>query len=412
MRPWIVGSTAEVVGTSIGDGASGRITDPVTGVGAFNPNLDPNIVGVDPQTGADAPAGTDMGPGAPYRRQAHTNVINGDFSALPNGGVDSVIVSDPTSADYNPLPGWTWTPSDSVIVGSIVADSSYGSGYRFSATNLGFGAVSGTGTLEQLVAIPISQGQQYRVLPSAYWSGGLSASLKYQFIEADATTTIGSEVTTSTLGSGEIKVDAGLVPPTAAYIRIRWEFGFSVATESIGEVRCAFLPAEATLGLKSITANSATVDAVPEVAIVSAIIPAGTFTVGSVYRITAVGTVTSSATNIVTFRCRVGPTTLTGSIATTIPPTATASASADGFVLEMYITCRSAGAGGTVIGAGTVIGQSDTQPFQVSNRSDVATAAVAVDTTVANLLELTCVTAANTTTVIFRQAFIECVMAG
>lgn len=407
----------EVPGGALGDGGTGRITDPVTGAGLFNPNMDPAVSGIDPLTGVEAPTGTDMSFGAMVRRQIHTNVINGDFAVTPPSGAYSTgdtspywIVSDPNDARYNPLPGWTVTlDSNGNHSAYIVADAGYGSGYRLAVAS-GALAVSTTTDASQLIPVPTSQGQQYRVLPSVYVTGG-SVTLGWQFYESDGTTAIGSEVTQTRASSGELKVDAGLVPTTAAYIRLRVSFSTTLALSTCGvaEVRCAFLPAEATLGLSARTSATGAITTTETVA-ASLTIPAGTFTVGSTYRLTCHGLITSSAANSVTFRMRVGTTTLTGNVAMSRALTATTTASSNGFSISGLFTVRSVGASGACLGNVMIVG-SATQPFSVNAASSETTATVAVDTTVANVLEFTVVTAAGTTSVNVTQATWECVMA-
>lgn len=402
---------AEVDGIGVADGLTGRIVNPTTGGGIFNPNLNPAIVGIDPLTGSLAPEGTDMSFAAPVRRQIQTNVINGDFATLPPGGAGSPIDSNPASATYNPLDGWTWSPpSDGRSTASVVADAAYGSGYKFQIVVETGGAT--TGVLKQLVPVPISQGQQYRVLPSLYAGvAGSGTILTCQFVRADGVTTIGSAMSGTSSGLGaEVKLDAGLVPPLAAYVLLSVGVAPGPSSSAVcGEVRCAFLPVEATLGLKSNTANVGAITTT-ETQVCGITIPANTLTVGSVYEIDAWGNVTSSAGNVVTFRIRIGTTTLTGNIPEQLAPTATATAANNSFHLTGRLTVRSVGAGGTIIGSLQFIGQ-DTQPFTVRLRASQATATVAVNTTVANILELTAQTAAGTTSVTFQQATIACVMA-
>lgn len=414
-RSWVVGTNAtEPIGSGVTDGMVGRVTDPLTGAGVFNANLNPATVGIDSPTGADAPAGTDMSFGSAIRRQMHTNVINGDFSALPPGGAGSVIVSDPSSADYNPLPGWVWTPDTTgVLTGAVTADTAYGSGNKLTFTASGAGAA--TGYLSQLVPVPTSQGQQYRVLPSTFCtvSAFVAQALLYQFLKVDLTA-IGSELTTLGI-TGETKVDAGLVPTNAAFIklRIKAQAAGAAGTGVIGEVRCAFLPAEATVGLAALSANAGAITSTQTV-VKALTIPAGTFTVGSTYRVRAFGIITSSAANVCTFRVRVGPTTLTGTIPASAAPTATTTAAANPFSLEALVTIQTVGAGGTAQGGMNVWGTDAAgalQPFAEGSKTGAQAATVAVDTTVANLLELTAVAAAGTTSVTFTVCTIECILA-
>ncbi|MBX3031906.1 MAG: hypothetical protein KF809_17300 [Chloroflexi bacterium] len=82
-----------------------RLTDPVTGAGLFTPNTDPTVVGIDPLTGLDAPMGTDVLFGSMVRRLFTAGLYNADFSVPPPDPA-MPINSDPSSADYNPLPCW------------------------------------------------------------------------------------------------------------------------------------------------------------------------------------------------------------------------------------------------------------------------------------------------------------------
>ena len=109
----------DVIGQTIGDGFTGRITDPVTGAGHFNANTDPNVVGIDPLTGSEAPAGTDVGFGAATRRFLTAGVYNGDF-AVPPSDPPGAIVSDTADADYNALPYWrAYRPDNGSAVGAL-----------------------------------------------------------------------------------------------------------------------------------------------------------------------------------------------------------------------------------------------------------------------------------------------------
>ena len=397
-------SANRVVGDILPQGADEpfqRLTN-TRGGGLLTTNSDPSVVGVDPLTLEDAPVGTDVGFAAPIRRFIQTGVLNGDFSQGP---------PDPSLpiGDDNPLPYWTWTPDDD---NSILwqADSAFGSGYVINPAPLVPGA-SPFGRLWQMVPVPISQGQQYRVLLSA-WGENTAASntLDWQFYEKDGSTTIGSELSSEwgVAYDSELKVDAGLVPPKAAYLRVGVSFS-AAGRLYLGEVRAAFLPAEATVGLKSNTANTASITTT-QTQVVGITIPANTFTAGSVYEFDIWGNVTSSAANTVTMRLRVGTTTLTGNIIANVAPTATTTASNNSFHLTGTVTVRTVGASGTIIGGIQFIGQ-DTQPFTVRLRASQETATVTVDTTVANILEATIVTGGATTSVTVQQASIRCIMA-
>lgn len=366
-----------------------RLLDPITGAVLLTTNTDP--------------AQGDVG-FVGLKRGIQTNVENGDFSQPPPD------ITQPIS-EGNPLPGWTWTTDENGQQLRYAADANYASGYK--VIPVATTGSTSTGRLSQFVQVPMSRGQQYRVLLSAFGEAGVTSNrLFWQFYALDRTTAIGSELDSLWPGvnDSELKIDAGLVPTTAAYLRIRVRFSNSNSF-GLGEVRVAFLPAEATIGLASLSAATGNIDSgTGETAVKSITIPAGTFVVGSVYRITAWATVTSTAGNVVTVRVRIGPTTLTGAIVESIAPTATATATNEGVRFDAMVTVRSVGATGTVTGAMSFVG-SASEPFTNPTRTDVDTGTVTIDTTVSNLLELTAVTAAGTTDINFRQAVIECVMA-
>ena len=155
----------------------------------------------------------------------------------------------------------------------------------------------------------------------------------------------------------------------------------------------------------AITANTSGITTT-QTQVVGLTIPANTLTAGRTYRVTVSGTITSTVSNSVTLRCRIGTTTLTGNIVTSNAPNATTTASNDGFTWNALVTVRSTGASGTIIGESYFVG-SNTQPFTVSSGHSGTTATVTVDTTVQNILEATIVTGAATTTVTGRVSFIE-----
>ncbi len=164
-------------------------------------------------------------------------------------------------------------------------------------------------------------------------------------------------------------------------------------------------------GIASIIAASAgIVDT--QVQVIGATIPAALLKAGTVIRIKAAGAITSTVDNVVTLRARLGPTTLTANIPASLAAHCgnSGTVTAALFSLEIILTVRTIGASGTVYGVGSVLsiptGAAVTQAFANSTDMFVA-ASVAVDTTGANVVELTCVTAANTTTVTFQSALIS-----
>lgn len=363
---------------------------------------------VDPDTGAlvlsSATSGDEVGFGPGLTRGVQTNVKNGDFALGP---------PDPSQpiSDSNALPYWTWEPDDPSRQSlSHVADAAYGSGYKLTFTNVGAGA-TGDSFLTQWVELPASQGQQYRVLLSFFGAFFGYFELRHQFYQIDKTTAIGSEVTTTNVSTVETKRDAGLVPTAAAWLRLRVVYTPGVGADagtSIGEVRAAFLPAEATLGLGSLSASTGIINSETQVKGIT--IPANTLVVGSVYKIEGYATVSASAANAMTIRIRLGPTSLSGTVLVDLVPNSTSTASNDAFHVEALVTVQSVGATGAVT-AGMKLTAGPTEPFANVIRIDQLTSGVTIDTTVANILELTAETAAGTTDINFRQAVISCLMA-
>lgn len=381
-------SANKVVGDILPQGADEpfqRLTNTLTGSDLFTTNSDPS-------------AG-DVGFVGSLRRGILSNVLNGDFA-------DGPLYPDAPISDDNPLPYWTWTPAGLGESLRWVPDATYASGYRLDYV----AGDPGDSTLSQLVPVPMSRGQQWRVVGSTYGTLAAGAGLSLQFVAIDKVTTIGDAIFRAFVSGSETKVDAGLVPATAAYVQASYVFpGGASGDVDLGEVRVAFIPAEATLGLKSNTANVGAITTT-QTQVVGITVPANTFTVGSVYEFDVWGNVTSSAANTVTMRLRVGTTTLTGNIIANVAPTATTTASNNSFHLTGTVTVRTVGASGTIIGGIQFIGQ-DTQPFTVRLRASQETATVTVNTTVANILEATIVTGGATTSVTVQQASIRCIMA-
>lgn len=146
-----------------------------------------------------------------------------------------------------------------------------------------------------------------------------------------------------------------------------------------------------------------------ETQVIGATIPADSLIAGTTYRLTAYGVAgnnTSGGARSLTLAVRIGTTTLTGNIAGSRAPNLNSTANGEGFGCEFLFTVRTAGASGTCIANGwTMSGPSEplnTNAF-VSNK----TSTVAVDTTVANVLELTAVTGHANAPVTFHNAVIE-----
>jgi hypothetical protein len=132
---------------------------------------------------------------------------------------------------------------------------------------------------------------------------------------------------------------------------------------------------------------------------------------GTTFRITAGGTQTSGITGgTAVFRIRIGTTTLTGTIPTTVSPVNANSQTNVGFWFEALVTVRTAGAGGTVIGQCSASSQIGfVAPI---NMVGAVTATVAVDTTAASQrVELTYISGNAGTTATFQVATIDLVKA-
>ncbi len=396
-----------------GQGSTARTIDPTTGAGIFNPNTNPQVVGIDPQTGVAAPLGTDQSFGSAIRRQIQTGVINGDFAQLPPLGVNSFIsdAADHGSAGYNGLPGWDWHPASDGSQTLQVASSGYDPHrYRLILTS---SVATGGGYLEQWVPVPMSVGQQYRIVASLYAESGTPAliSLSTTFYQFDATTPANlspGAVTTTLTASGELKVDLGLVPTDGGYVRLRVLFNAQVATGYVYEIRAPAVPTEVALGLEtSITGVGPVTNT--ETTVISHLVPANSLVAGATYRIRVASTVTDATTaKAITHRIRVGPALLAGAVATSIAPVTTGTASTDPSIFEAELVIRSVGAGGTGWASCKQTGNA-AQPFSNPTTVDVATGTFAVDTTVANYIEMTLQTANAATSITARQATLECV---
>jgi hypothetical protein len=142
-------------------------------------------------------------------------------------------------------------------------------------------------------------------------------------------------------------------------------------------------------------------------------IPANFMAAGTTFLLSGFGVVSTVAATggTVTWRVRIGSTTLTGNIATSLAPATAAGITTIAFELMVLVTVRTAGASGTVIGNGSSSGNVGTAGALVYTGSGT-TATVAVDTTAAKLVELTAQwSAANASnTVTLHNASIEVVV--
>jgi len=147
-----------------------------------------------------------------------------------------------------------------------------------------------------------------------------------------------------------------------------------------------------------------------ETVVTSVTMAANTMAAGTTFRITAGGTQTSGGTGgTAVFRVRIGTSSLTGNITTSVSPVNANSQTNVGFFFDALVTVRTAGVGGTAIGQCIASGQvAFTAPI---NMVGVVTAAVAVDTTAEKSVALTYISGNAGTTATFQVASIEIVKA-
>ena len=136
-------------------------------------------------------------------------------------------------------------------------------------------------------------------------------------------------------------------------------------------------------------------------------IPANALAVGSNIRVTLIGTCTSTAANASTFRVRFGTAGTTADTAIlTGAVTAVTSGTTVGFKAVIEFTVRTLGASATFAGSLTVL-NSGTTGIQANNSNVIPLTAAAGNTTVANYLSVSYVSAATTTTSTFQNAIVE-----
>lgn len=129
--------------------------------------------------------------------------------------------------------------------------------------------------------------------------------------------------------------------------------------------------------------------------------------VGTTFRVTAMGRLTSGATGGSSiFRVRIGTTTLTGNIPATLTIVNANNATAAPFRLDALVTVRTAGATGTATGNVSAQG-GITAAFTAAGDISAVSATVVVDTTATKLVELTYLSGNAGTTATFEEATIE-----
>ena len=124
-----------------------------------------------------------------------------------------------------------------------------------------------------------------------------------------------------------------------------------------------------------------------EVSILSASLAAGLLKAGTTFRLKAAGVMTVGVTaGTMIARARIGTSgALTDAVAAIHNVVPVASRTSIPFLIEFLVTCRTAGAGGTIIGSGTLDGSA----VSTTGTTTGQTATAAVNTTVANTLQVT-----------------------
>ena len=165
-----------------------------------------------------------------------------------------------------------------------------------------------------------------------------------------------------------------------------------------------------TGGITATIAASGAINTVETIVTAPTVVPFNSMQAGTVYRITILGTCTSTVANASTFAVRIGTagTTSDGLLLTIATATAAASGTNVGFRAIIEFTCRTTGSSATVEGFLTLINSGITG-ISTAYTQVLAMTASTFNSTVNNFIEATYKSAAATTTCTFQEAFIEVV---
>lgn len=165
----------------------------------------------------------------------------------------------------------------------------------------------------------------------------------------------------------------------------------------------------APFGSAVTTAASGAINTTETIVTPTFAVPAGTFKVGTSYRITLHGTCTSTAANLSTFTVRYGAAGTTSDASMgTVTCTAATSGTTIAFKVVILVTVRAIGASGTLLVVGEIVNNGITgissaaQPVVVVNAQTTG-----VNTLAAGFLSVSFKTAATTTTATFQSVVIE-----
>lgn len=217
-------------------------------------------------------------------------------------------------------------------------------------------------------------------------------------------------------GASATGTDVGVERETTAQnALLLWGGGLTTARMRIYNDVTVYnaLGAQRSIGQDALASRTTATAAIAntETVVLSATLAANLLQAGTTlrFRASGVGTATG-ATAGSTWRVRVGPTTLTGTIPASLTGTSAAGTNIP-FMVEAVVTVRTAGAAGTIIGGFVYNANAATGNLNTTIAVAQVTTAVAVDTTVANLFELTYISGVSTTTSTFHNAVLELVKA-
>ena len=175
-----------------------------------------------------------------------------------------------------------------------------------------------------------------------------------------------------------------------------------------------FLRADGTFnfpspGLVAMTAVTAAINTT-ETKLTSFALPANFMAAGTTFRVTVFGTCTTTAAGTSNIRVRLGTAgTSADAIVAAVTCTAATSGTNIPFSATLLVTIRTAGTGGTAGGSGTLTNNGTTGIVSTGYNVTTPTSGVAVNTTVANTIQVSYQSSATTTTCTFQIAEIEVV---
>lgn len=170
-------------------------------------------------------------------------------------------------------------------------------------------------------------------------------------------------------------------------------------------------PSPPTIGYASIITASSGINTGETIIVQTSPLSANRLSVGSTIRATLFGTCTATAANASTFNLYIGTAGTTGD---TKVLTAATGSSATGtsipFKAELEMIMRTVGATASVVGTLTVLNQGSTGIAAVVAQVLTATPATFDSTVEGNIVSVSYLSAATTTTSTFTQAYIESIL--